>query len=238
MARLAGLFFLAVIFFSTQVRAQPDLSKIRVITSFYEPYSYAEEGVAQGIAVNQVRKILAQLHFFPPITVYPWARAYNIALSTPNILIFSMARTPEREKDFHWIGPVIGFDVHLFKHKDRDDIKVEQLSDLKNYSIGTLRKDVKGIYLKKHGVTTNELTSEETGIKLIMNNRLDMLPADMNATRYRLEKMGLSPDTLQSAYHLTDISHPLYLAFSRQTALETVTAFREAYQRAFPSGLQ
>ncbi|GGF69377.1 hypothetical protein GCM10011332_24420 [Terasakiella brassicae] len=237
MKRLAKAIFCAVFFFSTNSFAQPDFSKVKVITSFYEPYSFAEEGAAQGIAVNQVRKILAQLHFFPNISVYPWARAYNIALNSPNTLIFSMARTPEREEKFHWIGPVVGFDVHIFKHKDRKDIQVHNLAELRNYQIGALRKDVKGQYLKKQKIAITELTSEENGIKLLLNNRLDLMPADITATQYRLEKMGLSPDVLESVYYLNEISRPLYMAFSLNTSMEIVNAFRDAYQRAFPNGL-
>ncbi len=237
MKSLAKVVLCAVFFFSTNSFAQPDFSKVKVVTSFYEPYSFAEEGAAQGIAVNQVRKILAQLHFFPNINVYPWARTYNIALNSPNTLIFSMARTPEREEKFHWIGPVVGFDVHIFKHKDRKDIQIHNLAELRNYQIGALRKDVKGQYLKKHKIDVTELTSEENGIKLLLNNRLDLMPADITATRYRLEKMGLSPDILESVYYLNEISRPLYLAFSLDTPIETVNAFRDAYQRAFPDGL-
>jgi len=237
MEKLARVLFFAVFFYSSHSLAQSDFSDVKVITSFYEPYSFAEEGAAQGIAVNQVRKILAQLHFFPNINVYPWARAYNIALHSPNTLIFSMARTPEREKKFHWIGPIVGFDVHLFKSKGRKDIQVHNLAELRNYQIGALRKDVKGQYLKKHKIAVTELTSEENGIKLLLNNRLDLMPADITATRYRLEKMGLSPDVLEPIYYLNEISRPLYLAFSLDTPIETVNAFRDAYQRAFPNGL-
>ncbi|WP_419798604.1 MAG: substrate-binding periplasmic protein [Terasakiella sp.] len=237
MKSLVKAFFCAVFFFSTNSFAQPDFSKVKVVTSFYEPYSFAEEGAAQGIAVNQVRKILAQLHFFPSISVYPWARAYNIALNIPNTLIFSMARTPEREEKFHWIGPVVGFDVHIFKHKERKDIQVHNLAQLRNYQIGALRKDVKGQYLKKHKIAVTELTSEENGIKLLLNNRLDLMPADITATKYRLEKMGFSPDILEPVYHLSEISRPLYVAFSLNTPMETVNAFRNAYKKAFPNGL-
>jgi len=237
MKSLAKAIFCAVFFFSTNSFAQPDFSKVKVVTSFYEPYSFAEEGAAQGIAVNQVRKVFAQLHFFPNISVYPWARAYNIALNIPDTLIFSMARTPEREEKFHWIGPVVGFDVHLFKDKKRNDIHVQNLAELRNYQIGVLRKDVKGQYLKKQKIAVTELTSEENGIKLLLNNRLDLMPADITATRYRLEKMGLSPDILEPVYHLSEISRPLYMAFSLGTQMETVNAFRDAYQRAFPNGL-
>jgi len=225
------------ILLSFQADAQPDLSEVNVVTSIYRPYSYAEDGAAQGIAVNAARQIFSQLDFFPPINVYPWARTYNIALNTPNTLIFSMARTPEREDKFHWIGPIVGFDIHLFKHEDRDDIQVNNMFELKNYHIGALRKDVKGQYLRKQGVEVTDITSEETGIKLLLTDRLDLMPADIHATRYRLTEMGLSPDKLESVFHLKEISRPLYIAFNKKTPPELVALFRDAYKKVFPNRL-
>ncbi|MFC6476827.1 hypothetical protein ACFQDN_09900 [Pseudomonas asuensis] len=40
------------------------------------------------------------------INLYPWARAYDIATNQPNVLIYLVARTPEREALFKWVGRV------------------------------------------------------------------------------------------------------------------------------------
>jgi len=232
------LYFLIIgLLLSFQAQAQPQLSEVKVVTSVYKPYSYAEDGAAQGIAVNAARQIFSELDFFPPINVYPWARTYNIALNTPNTLIFSMARTPEREDKFHWIGPIVGFDIHLFKHQERDDIQVNNMFELKRYHIGALRKDVKGQYLRKQGIEVTDINSEETGIKLLLTHRLDLMPADIHATRYRLREMGLNPNELKSVFHLKEISRPLYIAFNKKTPPELVALFREAYKKAFPGRL-
>ena len=38
------------------------------------------------------------------IRLYPWARAYDMALKEPNVLIFLIARTSARETQFKWAG--------------------------------------------------------------------------------------------------------------------------------------
>lgn len=215
-------------------KAEADLSRVRVVTSFYAPYSYSEEGNTQGLAVNQVRRLLAELNYYPTIKIYPWARAYTIALNAPNTALFSIARTPEREDLFHWVGEIIGFNVLLYRHKDRDDIQVNDLADLKKYRVGALSKDVKGQYLRSKEITTIDINSEENGIKMLQNNRIDLLPTDAHSMEYRLKQNGLAEDTLVPVFALKDISKPLYIALSKDTAPEIVSAFKEAYKRAFP----
>ncbi|MDV7339684.1 transporter substrate-binding domain-containing protein [Terasakiella sp. A23] len=232
------LLFIFVLMLSSltfsKVEAGPDFSKIKVITSFYEPYSYLENGSAQGVAVNQARKILAELKFYPDIKVYPWARAYTIATNQPNTALFSVARTPEREDLFHWIGEIVDFDVYLFRLKKRDDINLTQLADARNYKIATLAKDVKGEYLRKNQIKTTPITNEETGIRMILSNRIDLLPTDLDSMTHRLEKLNLPSDALVPALHLKEISRPLYFALSKDTPPEIVAAFKAAYKRAFP----
>jgi hypothetical protein len=52
--------------------------------------------------------------------------------------------------------------------------------------------------------------------------------------KHRLKKNGLPEDALVPAFHLKEISRPLFIAFSKGTSLEIVEAFRSAYKRAFP----
>jgi polar amino acid transport system substrate-binding protein len=219
---------------ATAAKAEADLSKVHVITSFYEPYSYLEDSVAQGIAVNQAREIFAELDFYPVIHVYPWARAYNLALTKPNSIIFSVARTPEREDKFYWIGEIVDFNVHLYRDKNKPNIQVPNLDALQNYRVGALNQDVKGQYLIKKGVEVTTINSEVTGIKLTLSGRIDLLPIDLNSLKFRLKKLGLAEDAMVPAYHLQEISRPLYIAMNKETPIEIVEAFKAAYKRAFP----
>jgi len=235
MIKFVSIFVFTFMCFAFQLgKADTDLSKVNVITSFYEPYSYLSDGVAQGTAVNQARKILAELNYFPDIKVYPWARAYTHALNEPNTVLFSIARTPEREEKFHWIGEIVGFDVYLFRNKTRDDIQIESLKDAANYRVGALIKDVKGQYLGKHNIPVTDINNEETGIKMIMNARLDLLPTDLVSMKHRLKKFGLAEDQLVPAFHLKEISRPLYIALSQGSDPDVIKAFKAAYKRAFP----
>jgi polar amino acid transport system substrate-binding protein len=234
MLKLLALFLISLSFSFSESKAEVDLSEIKVITSQYEPYSYFQNGKAQGEAVNQAYKIFAQLKFMPTIKVYPWARAYQTALNTPNTLIFSMARTAEREDLFHWVGEIVNFNVYLFKDKKRSDIEFKELAQAAPYKIGALNEDVKGKYLAGKHLNITSLTNEETGIKMVLSQRIDLLPTDIVSMKHRLKKLGLEEDALVPVYFLNEISRPLYIAFSKDTPIETVNAFRVAYKKAFP----
>ncbi|MEG3619360.1 hypothetical protein V5T82_12905 [Magnetovibrio sp. PR-2] len=52
------------------------------------------------------------------------ARAYSTVQNTPNSVLFSVARTPDREDLFTWIGTLIDFAVHIDRKSHRADIQL------------------------------------------------------------------------------------------------------------------
>ena len=206
----------------------PDFSGISIVTSIYPPYSYSSANGLEGIAVRKVERVLAQLHLDKTISIYPWARAYETARTTPNTLIFSMARSEEREHLFKWVGTIVDFNVKIYRLKSRKDIKIETVKDLKNYRIGALNKDIKGDYLRLQGIPIETLSSEESGIHMLYRNRIDMIPVDAQSFKYRATKLGYSTNEVEEVITLTDISRPLYLAFNKDTPDNVVEAFRQA----------
>jgi polar amino acid transport system substrate-binding protein len=43
--------------------------------------------------------------------VYPWVRAYKMAQTTPNVMLFSILLNPQRENLFKWVGALHPFQV-------------------------------------------------------------------------------------------------------------------------------
>jgi len=73
---------------------------LRVVTEDSYPVQYVENGQLKGKNATSINTALEMMKLDASIEVLPWARAYNMALSTPNVLIFSITRTPEREDLF------------------------------------------------------------------------------------------------------------------------------------------
>ncbi len=73
------------------------------------PFNFLQDGAFTGIVPDILAEIAprAGVPFDPAqVQVMPWTRAYQSALSTPGAAIFSMARTPERDGLFSWVGPL------------------------------------------------------------------------------------------------------------------------------------
>ncbi len=228
------LFLVLIIsFWCTQTQADQPLDKLQVVASSFSPYSYSEGGTARGIAVNKVRQLLDTLKYAPKIKVYPWARAYNTTLHTPNTMLFSVARTAEREESFYWIGQIIDFNVYLYKDKKRTDIILNDLTDAAPYRIGALNQDVKGEYLRKKGLNVIDIPNEENAIMMAQQNNIALLPMDAVSMKFRLHKLGLSDDAMVETLKLEEISHPLYIVMNKDSDPLLVETVRQAFSRAF-----
>jgi polar amino acid transport system substrate-binding protein len=125
---------------------------IRVVTE-NTAYSYLKGDKIAGSATAVVELALKEAGLTDyQLNLYPWARSYDMALKDPNVLIYLIARTPERELRFKWAGEIMKIRYHLYKLKSRA-ISVTHLEDAKAFAIGVIRDDVRYNYLKKAGFT-------------------------------------------------------------------------------------
>ena len=68
-------------------------AELTILTENLPPLNFIKDGVLMGPAVDIVKEIQKRVGSHEQIQVYPWARAYKMALEEVNILIFGMART-------------------------------------------------------------------------------------------------------------------------------------------------
>lgn len=205
-----------------------DLSQLRVITSVFPPYSFEQNNEVKGVAVNVIRKAFGKLGISPEIEIYPWARAIHTLRQTPNAVLFSVARSQEREAMFKWAGTVIDFDVHIYRKSERNDIDIKRLEDLKPHSFAGLNNDIKTQFLKRLGVDMYDVALEENAIKMLHADRVDLVASDKQAMEFRIEDLGLKQQDFVSAFRLSSLSKPLYLAANKNVDDELVEQLRQA----------
>lgn len=131
--------------------------ELQIVTENYPPINYEENGKIKGISTDIVRAVLERAGLTADIRLYPWARAYNLAEEGRDVMIYSIARTAERENSFKWIGPLYTIEEGLFKLKSRADIKLESLEDAKAYRTGVIRGYAVHQYLLKEGFKEKKL---------------------------------------------------------------------------------
>ncbi len=92
---------------------------VRILTEEFPPYNYTDGGKVTGLGTEVVEAVLQELGLQGQFQSMPWARAYETASNVPGVLIYSMVRTPEREKLFKWVGVIAPSDYYLFSLADK-----------------------------------------------------------------------------------------------------------------------
>ncbi len=116
------------------------------------PYTYVEGTKVAGTATEVVELTLQRAGLTDyTLRLYPWARAYDMALKEPGVLIFLIARTAAREDQFRWVGEIMKIQYHLYRLKSRP-LDINTLESAKAYTIGVMRDDVRQQYLRSKGL--------------------------------------------------------------------------------------
>jgi polar amino acid transport system substrate-binding protein len=191
-------------------------AQLQILTEENPPLNFEKDGRPAGFSVEIVREILRRLKRRDPIRVTPWARGLQMLDTQPNVVLFSTARTAERESRYQWVGPLCIVHWHFFTRAD-SPVKIGCLKDARRVrAIATYRNDAKERYLKLQGFTNLESSnSPQSNLKKLMSGRVDLwLHPDIGAPLVA-RKLGIDTAGLKMTLPVT--SATLYIAFSRET---------------------
>lgn len=203
---------------------------VEIVTSNFAPFNYLQNGKPTGLCTEIVRMLLKDRSISAPIVTLPWARAYKTALKQKNTLIFTIARTREREHLFHWVGILVTGRSYLFSLKNRF-IGLNDLDHARHYRIGAALDDIRARYLSGAGIFELDLVvdSRMNAIKLL-NQRIDLWAEDELAAVHTIRQLGYDPGEILVKSLPLDLK-PVptgYLAFSLDTDTHLVEAFKNA----------
>lgn len=218
--------FFLLLFFTFNLNAQT----LKVVTTEYPPFHFTKDGKITGLATEIVEAVIANSGYLSEVKSYPWPRTYKMGLKQPNVLIYSIVRTPEREKLFKWIGPIAPYNVYFWKLKSRKDIKVNSIQDAKRYIAGGVIDDNKSDQLQKLGFAIGKnlelVTSDEFNLNKLFAKRIDIMTFDDLSFRHKVESAGMDFSKLEKIIKLKGSSHELQLAANIETPDEVVEKLR------------
>ncbi|MBQ4811279.1 transporter substrate-binding domain-containing protein [Pseudoalteromonas luteoviolacea] len=184
----------------------------------------------QGSAVELVKKLLAKANHNVPIEVYPWARAYKLALNEPNTMIFSMARIKEREHLFHWVGPISKLKGHIWALKSSSHIEINALDDAKRFSIAVIREDSTHHFLRYIGFNDEPnlylTTAFKQNVQMLLLKRVDLVIGTQSMLEEQMHNLGLDIKKLKKVYTFNPDDFQLYIAFNKDTLLDLVNKYQ------------
>jgi polar amino acid transport system substrate-binding protein len=219
--RIAALMS-AMVLMAGALAAQP----LRVVTEDAPPLGFTENGHLIGSSTAVVREVLRRLNLPDHIEVLPWARAYEIALTQPDVVLYSTTRIPEREALFHWVGPLCTLNWGFYARKG-SKLHIASMDDARKVNaIGTYRNDAKEQVLRSLGFSNlDSAPTPDASAKKLMAGRVDLwLTTNLGMPEYA-RKAGVDPAALEMAFSMG--THRLYIAMSRQTPEAVVSLWQQ-----------
>ncbi len=210
---------------------------IKVVTED-SSYTYLQSGKVAGPATEIVEATLRRAGLTDyRIALYPWARAYDMALQEPFTLIYLIARTPAREAQFKWAGEFMRIEYHLYKLRDRSDVVVRNLDDARRYTVGVMRDDVRQQYLQSRDFDKLVVSARNAdSLRMLLDRKVALLPLPENDVNRFCREAQVDPAVLQKVLTLDEMTTGIYMAYSRGTPDEVVSRTRAAFERLKADG--
>ncbi|MNJ12077.1 Bacterial extracellular solute-binding protein, family 3 [compost metagenome] len=210
-----------------------------LLTENFPPYnmsingkSFARDEGINGIATDIVREMFKRAGVPYTLTLrFPWQRIYQQVLTTPGHGIFVMARQPEREALFKWVGP-IGPDDWILLAPEDSDIRLDSLEDARRYRIGAYKGDAIGNFLTNKGLKPVLALRDRDNAQKLIKGEIDLWASGDPAGRYLARQVGVSK--LKTVLRFNGAE--LYLALNKQVPDEVVRKLQQALEQMRSDG--
>ncbi|MFC3095568.1 hypothetical protein DRW07_08380 [Alteromonas sediminis] len=219
---------LTIFCFSSQSIAETD-HKWLAVTENFPPYSYMEKGRAVGYSTELVESLAKSANLALTIELLPWSRAMRKAQSQPNVLIFSMLRTSDREDKYHWIGAIDDMSIYVWELKEpqldthKDTLAYAVSSSLDRTNVKMLETSL-GVH--RNSVITVETTEQLLG--MLVKQRVHRIVMAENIWKRAQKTLDpLLAERMQRVALLA--TRELYVAASIQTSLEEVERLKAIF---------
>lgn len=205
---------LLIVIFSLVIIA--NAQQIKPITENWSPYQIKNGKHITGISIDIVKEIQKRINNTQKIRMFPWNRAYNMALQNKGYALFTTAKTKEREKLFKWVGPISKLSVLSYKLRENkkefntiDDLRTAKL-------ISVTKNDATHQKLESLGfknIKVKTAGSNEINLNQLIQGKTELWSSDYYSGQYRLKQRGLKGlVVLTKAPPILETS--LYIAFN------------------------
>jgi len=207
-------------------------ASVTVLTELSPPYQTIEKGKVSGSATELVEAYLAKANVDYQIEVYPWSRAYKTVISEPNSLIYSIAKTPTRMEQFHWLIPIYHFKPYLVGLAGKEELRINSVEAAKEHLIAVQRSDFAYDYLLSLGFKENVnlvLTSSIVDSwHLLVNGRVDFIVEDLASPPILEGQRPLLLSSFEKYFPIKALHQETFLAANKNIDKEILKRLIEA----------
>lgn len=232
---LNTLYFLALviclsILFKPFAMASSVNSKLTFYTENYPPSNYLKNKKLVGISVEVLKLMWQEMQIKEQqIHVVPWARGYSNTLHRKNTALFTMARTPQRETLFKWVGPIYTAE-HVLVGKVNFKEKITSFTQAHKYSIGAIKDDISEITLIENDFPEERIaliTRLKQAVLLLKNDRIDLMIVSKSSLQALLNEYEITQDEIKIVYSVNKVGN--YYAFNNQTPDSLIKQYQIAF---------
>lgn len=164
------------------------------------PLNHAENGEARGFSTELLKLMAAEAGLPLRVQVLPWQRSVQEAARRADSVLFSLTRTPERETQYRWVGPISPRRILVYRLNHRTDVRPQSLKELKGLRVGVTRDSAAGRQLIADGlrpeVELELATDDATNLRKLLAGRMDLIVMLDWAAAWHLRELKLPYATL------------------------------------------
>jgi len=197
-----------------------------ILTSEVPPMAFTENGKLTGYCTEITEEIQRRLHDKNPIESIPWGRAYKMGLEQPRIMLDCPKRTPEREKLFKWVGPVVESSTNLYRKRGTIP-GVNSLAEARKVPSVLVPRGFYSIQqLQNLGFTNLEIVADsEMAVRMVLRGRGSLIALDRLQIPTALKQVQEPLESLESIARVGPSNG--YFAFSRDISDKTIRTWQK-----------
>lgn len=210
-------------------------TELRMLTDNHPPLHFERDGELVGFDVDLLHAIARETGDNIKLERLPLLRALVIAREAPDVAVFTILRTPEREADYQLVGPLLEVETALYARADHTPAITSLDEARKVQRIAAPRKWLVYRRLQEMGFANlYGVDTPEQMMRLLRLGRTDLVAADTLSVGTLAREEGLSPEQLR--YAAPVMHQGSYIAFSRQTDASIVARWQQALEKMRADG--
>ena len=209
--------------------------KLNIYTEDWPPMNFKTRTGIDGMAVDIVKALQALTGNKETIQPVPWARGYKAVVEDDNVMLFSLGRSPEREKLMRMLGPIaISKTVLYTRHGEAARLKTLG-DDLYKLAVGAYRGSIFADTARKKGFyNLEQADSPKNSSNMLFAKRFDLWVEGSLAVGAVLQETGRTVADVEEVMVLDSLE--LYLAFSLKTPASTISLWENALRQMKKDG--
>ncbi|WP_082938860.1 ABC transporter substrate-binding protein [Mitsuaria sp. 7] len=185
---------------AARARVGQGSAELVAFTENLPPLNYAEGSEARGFSTELLTLMAAEAGVPVRVQVLPWQRSVQEAARRTDSVLFSLTRTPERETQYRWVGPISPRRILVYRLSHRTEVRPTSLKQLNGWRLGASRDSAAAKQLIADGLrpeTELELGLDDaTNLRKLLAGRMDLIVLLDWAAAWHLRELKLPYATL------------------------------------------